>query len=200
MRKNKLNRESVIIFSGLIVILILVLLVVINPWKNFSGGPGTPIKTESAPTNQATGQVVVPTSTDSASFRAPVPANIVVPEKNTVLTGEQAKVIAVPTVVVPAAAQGSAHYRSFDIKGEWGLFIPSQITAYLGDRVHINLTAVDNDYDIVFPSYGMMISAKKGDTKFLEFAAMFEGSFDYYCSNACGGLSGPTKWKIIIVK
>lgn len=199
MRKNKLNRESVIIFSGLIVILILVLLVVINPWKNFPGGPGTPTKTGSVPTNQGTAQIAAPTSTDSATFRDPVPANTVVPEKNTVLTGEQAKVIAVPTVVVPAAAQGSANYRSFDIKGEGGLFIPSQITAYLGDRININLTAVDKDYDIVFPSYNMGITALKGETNALQFKAMFEGSFDYYCT-ACGGLNGPTKGKIIIVK
>jgi plastocyanin len=195
----KLNRKSKIIFSGLIVILILALLIVINPWKNFPGGTKTPAKTGSAPTNQGTAQIAAPTSTDSATFRDPVPANTVVPETNTILTGEQAKVIAVPTVVVPAATQGSAHYRSFDIKGEGGLFIPSQITAYVGDRVHINLTAVDKDYDIVFPSYNMMIAAKKGETKALEFKAMFEGSFDYYC-NACGGPNGPTKGKIIIVK
>jgi len=192
----KLNRQSGVIFLGLIIIIVLVLLVVINPGQNFRGGAGTVINPAN---NPASSQVSVPTSTESTGFRTPVPANTVVPEVNATLTVEQAKVVAVPKVVVPAAAQSSAHYRSFDIQGTGGIFVPSQITAYLGDRVHINLTAVDKDYDLFFPSYGMMLSAKKGETKFLEFAAMFEGSFDYYC-NACGGLSGPAKGKIIIVK
>ena len=195
----KLNRQSGVIFSGLIIIIVLVLLVVINPGQNFRNGTGTPINPINPTNSPTSSQVLAPTSTESTGFRTPVPANTVVPEVNATLTSEQAKVVAVPKVVVPAAAQSDTHYRSFDIQGTGGIFVPSQITAYLGDRVHINLTAVDKDYDLVFPSYSMMISVKKGETKFLEFQATFEGSFDYYC-NACGGLSGPAKGKIIIVK
>ncbi len=132
-------------------------------------------------------------------FRAAVPASIVVPEMNASLTPEQKKVIAVPTVVTPAAPGVSASFRSFDIKAENNTYTPSQIIGRVGDTIHVNFTAVDKDYDIVFPSYNMKQTALKGQTKILEFQAVQEGSFTYYCDK-CGGPNGPTKGNIVIAK
>jgi plastocyanin len=130
-------------------------------------------------------------------FREEVPTNIVVPDQNTQLTEAEKKEIALPTVVTPAAPGVEAQFRSFDIKAEGGVFTPSKIIARVGDTVHVNFTAVDKAYDIMFPSYNMKQTAKQGQTKVLEFQAVAEGSFLYYC-DSCGGEKSTTKGNIII--
>jgi len=104
-----------------------------------------------------------------------------------------------PTVVAPAAPGVESNYRSFDIKAEEGKFIPNKIIANQGDTVHINFTAVDKGYDIIFPSYGMKQIAKIGQTKVLEFQALSDGSFLYYCE-VCGGADSLATGQIIVVK
>lgn len=198
MNRNKLSWQIWVIVFGLMVILILGALAIRNAkQKDWAESPVTnesPVITE-----PSVSSVAIPTSTESASFRDLVPAGTTVPGTSTVLTPAQAKIIAVPTVVAPAAVQGSALFRNFNIKGEGNVFTPSQIIANFRDKVRINLTAVDKDYDFYFPSYSMMISVKKGETKYLEFEAMHEGSFNFYC-NSCGGPDSSARGKIIIVK
>jgi plastocyanin len=122
-----------------------------------------------------------------------------VPGMNENLTEAEKEVIAVPSIVTPAAPGASASFRSFSISGDGGRFVPAEIIARLNDIVHVNFTAVDKDYDIVFPSYGMRQAAKKGETKILEFQAVSEGSYTYYC-DSCGGAKSPASGKIIVVK
>jgi len=151
-------------------------------------------------TPTTTGETTTGTSTVvKDKFREEVPANIVVPDQNTQLSEAEKKVTAIPTVVTAAAPGVEAQFRSFDIKAEGGVFTPSKIIARVGDTVHINFTAVDKAYDIVFPSYNMKQTAKQGQTKILEFQAVAEGSFLYYC-DSCGGPTTATKGNIIIAK
>ncbi len=119
----------------------------------------------------------------SATY-ATIPAGTAVVAQNA--TGTAAN-IAVPKVVIPAAPGVSASLRVFDISGNGGVFTPSTVTAYVGDTVHINFTAVDKAYDITFPDYNMKQTAQKGETKVLEFQATNAGKFTYYC-DSCGGL------------
>jgi len=132
------------------------------------------------------------------AFREEVPVNIVVPDVDTELSEEEKKEIALPTVVVPAAPGVDAKFRDFNISAENDVFVPNKIIANVGDTVHVDFTAVDKDYDIVFPSYNMMQRASAGQTKILEFQALQEGSFTYYCSSCGGPESGP-KGAFIIV-
>ncbi len=132
-------------------------------------------------------------------FRAEVPKDIKVPEVNEKLTVEQAKVVAVPTVVTPAAPGVTQQYRSFSIQADGGVYTPSSIIGNINDTIHINITAVDKDYDIVFPSYNMKGVVKKGQTKVMQFQASQEGSFTFYCE-MCGGENSTTKGTIIIKK
>lgn len=136
---------------------------------------------------------------DTTAFRAEVPKDIVVPEVGTNKNALSDKEIVVPTTVTPAAPGVESKFRVFNIRAEQGVFNPSKVIARVGDTVHINFTAVDKDYDIVFPSYNMMQQAKSGQTKTLEFQALQEGAFVYYC-DSCGGAEGKTKGQIIIVK
>jgi heme/copper-type cytochrome/quinol oxidase subunit 2 len=132
-------------------------------------------------------------------YRREIPQNIVVPDMETKLTAAQKKEIALPKIVTPAAPGVDTSFRSFDIKADKGLFTPNKIIANLGDTIRINFTAVDKTYDVVFPSYDMQQTAKKGQTKILQFQAVAEGSFLYYC-DSCGGDTSKTKGNIIIVK
>lgn len=136
---------------------------------------------------------------DNDPFREEAPVITRIPDANEVLPAEQQKVIAVPTVVVPAAPGVESSFRNFNITGEGGKFIPEKIIVKVGDTVHVNFTAVDKDYDIVFPSYNMQQAAKKGQTKILEFQALQHGSFLYYCES-CGGVNSEAKGNIIIVE
>ena len=136
---------------------------------------------------------------DNDPFREEAPAITRIPSANEVLPAEQQKIIAVPTVVVPAAPGVESSFRNFNISGEGGKFVPEKIIAQVGDTIHINFTAVDKDYDIVFPSYNMKQSAKISQTKILEFQALKDGSFIYFCES-CGGVNGEAKGNIIIIK
>ncbi len=143
-------------------------------------------------------EVATMTQVEKDKFREDVPVNIVVPDINTELNEAEKLEIALPTVVVEAAPGSDSSFRDFNISAENDVFSPRKIIANVGDTVHVDFTAVDKDYDIVFPSYGMMQTAKQGQTKMLEFQALQEGSFTYYCS-ACGGPeSGPVGSFIIV--
>ena len=134
----------------------------------------------------------------SDKFRVEVPKDIKVPEVNDqTLSPEQKKNIAIPTVVTPAAPGVESKYRSFDIKAEGGVFSPSNVVVNQGDTVHVNLTAVDKDYDLVIPSFSMKQTAKKGQTRIIEFQASQSGSFVFYCE-ICGGVTSTAKGNIII--
>jgi plastocyanin len=194
-----LNNKRIWLVTGLTIILIwLVILVFVNEKSSPTPVVSQPLNNQPATTENS----VIPSTpiaTTSDKFRSEVPTNIKVPDENTVLTEAQKKEIAVPTVVTEAAPGATSKFRSFNISGEGGKFIPSKIIANVGDTVHVNFTAVDKAYDIVFPSYNMKQSATIGQTKILEFQALIDGSFLYYCES-CGGAGGPTQGNIIIVK
>ena len=135
------------------------------------------------------------TNNPQSATYANVPTGIQVVGQNATNT---AKDIAVPKVVIPAAPGVSASLRVFDISGNNGVFSPSTVTAYVGDTVHVNFTAVDKPYDITFPDYSMKQTAQKGETKVLEFQATTAGKFTYYC-DSCGGLKSNAVGYMIIV-
>ena len=194
-----MNNKKILLVSGLMIILIgLIILVVLNEHS-------VPAPTTSQPANNQPAKIDAsvipnPTGTSTDKFRSEVPVGIKVPGANEVLSAAEKKIIAVPTVVTEAAPGVASKFKVFNISGVGGKFVPSQITINAGDTVHINFTAVDKDYDIVFPSNNMKQSAVAGGpAKILEFQALVSGSFLYYC-DSCGGPAGPTTGRIIIVK
>lgn len=196
------NKKVVLIVAAIIVLaLVVVLITTVKPKNNGVSGPDNSTVTEQTNGTGDAGEVTeAATSTlVKDKYREEVPTNIVVPDQNTVLTEEEKKITAVPTVVTAAAPGVDAQFRSFDIKAENGIFTPSKIIARVGDTVHINFTAVDKAYDIIFPSYNMKQTAKQGQTKILEFQAVSDGSFLYYCES-CGGESSSAKGNIVIAK
>lgn len=187
-----------------ILLLILTALVVLVGRDLRHAGAPTPVATTTVPStipeNPNTGAV---TSTSQFAAPAPAPGSIKVPTVGEVLPAAQQKVVAVPTVVVPAgpgmATTTGPQLRIYNIAAAAGHFVPYQIIANVGDTVHINFTAEDGAYDITFPSYGMKQTAQKGQTKILEFQALEAGTFTFYCT-ACGGPTSTARGQIIIAK
>jgi len=197
MENNPMNKKKILLLGGgvlVIIALVVIIIMTMNQKKTTTLSEETNTPTEQQgekPETSATGAV--------DQYREEVPGDVKVPGMNETLTDAEKEVIAVPSIVTPAAPGASASFRSFSISGDGGKFVPAEIIARLKDIVHVNFTAVDKDYDIVFPSYGMRQSAKKGETKILEFQAVSEGSYTYYC-DSCGGANSPAKGKIIVVK
>jgi plastocyanin len=200
LSRNNSGNQRAILIALIGVALVLVVLVTIDllkkPTIKSPVANDTPMATDTPIDYE---EIVAMTPEEKDEFRAEVPVDTIVPDVNTQLTVEQQKEIALPTVVVPAAPGASSKFRNFKISAEAGAFVPTKVIANVGDTVHIDFTAVDQAYDIVFPSYNMMQTANPGETKILEFQALQEGSFTYYCS-ACGGPESGPKGNIIIVK
>jgi len=190
--------------KSLVVIIILALVVVILAAVILFKKPGEePVITDNpvAPAGDEVGTEAIKDEAEAPidEFRAEVPVDVKVPEMGEQLSEAERKVVAVPTVVTEAAPGVDAKFRSFDIKAENGKFEPSRIIGRVGDTIHVNFTAVDKEYDIVFPSYDMKQTAKAGQTKVLEFSAVTSGNFTYYC-NLCGGPESSTRGNIIIAE
>jgi len=200
---SKVKNWLVILLVVIVVILAVIVALVIKQKAN----PSNKVAAPNTVSGQPTTSVETPASTVSGTgttggdkFRVEAPADIKVPEANDkTLTEEQKRDISVPTVVTPAAPGVKSSYRSFELRGEGGLFAPSKIIVRVGDTIHINFSAIDKDYDFVLPSYGVRSTAKKGQVKVIEFYAVQDGSYTYYCET-CGGVNSTAKGEIVIVK
>lgn len=189
------NRNKKIIIILVIMIILTALVIVLVSSRQQPAVVNEPVIIPEIPAT-----TFVPSSNVPADkFREPVPANTKVPEMNTKLTPAEKEKIAIPNLVTSAAPGVSSNFRSFDVSANGGKFLPAEVIAHVGDIVHVNFTAVDKAYDVVFPSYGMHQQIKQGEKKVLEFQAVAEGSFTYFC-DSCGGPTSATKGKIIIVK
>lgn len=201
--KKKLpGDQKPLLISLLAVAIVLVVLVAIDIFRDNSLQPSSINSDQNYTENELGDNVAEETPLVSPSgkdlFREEVPANITVPEMDTELNEEKKREIALPTVVVPAASGSESSFRSFAIIADNDTFSPLKIIAKVGDTVNISFSAVDKNYDIIFPSYNMQKTAKAGQTEMLQFNARKEGSFTYYCS-ICGGPEAGPKGNIIIV-
>ena len=93
--------------------------------------------------------------------------------------------IAVPKAAIKVGEQKQAAIRTFELRGENGKFSPSTIVVDELDVVEIELNAVDGDYDIFFPDFGVVKTAKKGTTEKLQFQAYPFGEYVFRCKTSC---------------
>jgi len=200
---SKVKNWLVILLVVIVVVLAVIVALVIKQKAATSNKVAAP----NAASNQSMTSTETPVNTVSGTgttggdkLRIEAPTDIKVPEANDkTLTEEQKKEISVPTLVMPAAPGVKSSYRSFELRGEGGVFAPSKIIVRMGDTIHINFSAIDKDYDFVLPSYGVRSTAKKGQVKVIEFYAVQDGSYTYYCET-CGGINSTAKGEIVIVK
>ena len=58
---------------------------------------------------------------------------------------------------------------------------------------------MDKDYDLTIPDYGIKKLVKKGEKGVVQFMAVAEGKFLFYCES-CGGADSSAKGYIVVVK
>lgn len=129
--------------------------------------------------------------------RAEVPSDITVPGAGATNVPDG---MAVPKTEVQAAPGVDSKLRAFDISVNRDEFSPSTVAVNVGDTVHINLTAVDKDYDFTQPDYGFNMPLPKGVKKVLEFQVSNEGKFTFYCKSCGGPDKGPVGYIIVVNK
>jgi heme/copper-type cytochrome/quinol oxidase subunit 2 len=78
--------------------------------------------------------------------------------------------------------------RHFDIEASRFQFTPSVITVNPGDRVTIDLKAMDVVHGLYVDDYGVDITADPGQTARLTLIADKPGTFRLRCSAACGAM------------
>ncbi len=194
-----LDKKKLILIIGFFVILLLVLVVFLELKKS---------KNETKINNESVGNIYLPDEKTTAivpndfvetDARKAVPVGVVVPEPSDVMPDNLVNEIAVPTAAVQAASGTDTKIRVFNVSADGGVFTPSKIIANQGDIIHIEFTAVDRDYDLVFAGYGMSATVSQAQTKSLEFQASLDGRFPYYCVS-CGGTEINAQGEITVVK
>lgn len=182
------EQKKLLLIGGIIVVMLVLVGVLASKRNN-----------NNAPVQPATGgtSAAVPTPSDSGT-RAPLTSseiqNITVPQVGATPTGTA---VAVPVSQTEAAPGVSAQLRKFQIKADNNAFDPSTVIVNKGDTVSIAFTAVDKAYDITIPDYGLKQTAQKGETKTLEFQAVTDGKFVFYC-DLCGGASSSVKGSLVV--
>jgi len=112
------------------------------------------------------------------------------------------KNIAFPVSVLPElkTPEGFEHdslVRTFEVTISDNKFSPNTIIVYQGDRPRVNFTALDGDYYIRQPDYGLKQTISKGETGLMSFRAEAPGKFTFYCESCGGPEKGPIGYIII---
>jgi heme/copper-type cytochrome/quinol oxidase subunit 2 len=98
---------------------------------------------------------------------------------------------------LPAGAAASTD-RHFRIEARSFAFTPSVLTVNPGDRVTIDLVAMDVVHGLAIDGYNLSVSADPGQTAHLTFVADRAGTFRFRCSVACGGLHPFMLGKLVV--
>ena len=80
-----------------------------------------------------------------STTRQAVPSTIAVPDTASSVPANVAK----PQMIVSALTGSSASSRSFSIVASGNKFTPDTVIVKVGDRVRLNIKAVDKDYDFI---------------------------------------------------
>ena len=182
-----MEKNTKVIIAGVIVLIILGVGIYLYQQKSAVAPPsGASVTEPTTPTGGGATPIISPT-------KALTPKDIKVPEE-----GEKtSQGVATPTNVIAASPTTDAKLRFFEIKADKNKFEPQTIIVNRLDLIDIKLTAVDKEYDITIPDFGIFQKANKGETKPIQFQATAEGKYTYYC-NSCGGLKSGAIGYIIV--
>jgi len=88
----------------------------------------------------------------------------------------------------PAPVFGPPTDRRFHLEAHSFAYTPSTLTVNAGDRVTLELAAVDYVHGLYLDGYDLNLTAEPGHTERLTFVADKPGSFRFRCSVTCGAL------------
>ncbi len=95
--------------------------------------------------------------------------------------------LAIAFLPLPASATNPTE-RHFRIEASSFAFSPSVIRVNPGDRVTIDLAAMDVVHGLSIDGYDVSVTADPGQTAQLTFVANRPGTFRFRCAIACGAL------------
>ncbi len=95
------------------------------------------------------------------------------------------------------ATLGERHFR-IEASSPSGAFSPSVLTVNPGDRVTIDLVALDVVHGLSIDGYDISVSADPGQTAHLTFVADRPGTFRFRCAVACGALHPFMLGKLVV--
>ena len=87
--------------------------------------------------------------------------------------------VAIP---IDVTSVGKIDLYTFEIKGEGGKFIPSTLVVNELDLLIIRLTAVDADYNLSFPDFGVNKNVSQGETVKFQIQAGRFGEYQFFCT------------------
>lgn len=200
MRSKKNDTKVFYIVAGVVIVLVAAWLLWGSSWissvsRNGQGNSAfdifRPNDSKALATVQGGTREVV-----QGSVQAPLATsiNIGIPATDTapVATASLPADVAIPVRVIK---NGAGVTREFDISGENGTFVPSTMVVNEGDIVSIHFTAVDNDYNVFFPDFGVYQLIRKGTTKTFQFQAYPYGEYTFSCKDVC---ISPATGKLIV--
>jgi len=175
---NKNSKTSIAI--GLAVGILVILFIVIGAGKRAKapdgrGSPRTPSAPETAPKEEK-----LPTV--EGGTRAMISETITAPEPGATSSGD----VAVPISSIELkGASATAALRTFEMKAEKNTFTPATIVVNELDVIEIKFTAVDKDYSVLLPDFGVYRKASAGETVKIQFQAYPFGEYTFLCSDVC---------------
>ena len=132
-----------------------------------------------------------------SATRAPAPQDVVIPDKSSANVPEN---VAKPNMQTPANPANSATFRGYALHAENDTFVPDTVIVKQGDTVHLELTAVDKEYDFTQPDYGFSVTVARGAKKTFQFDATAAGKFTLFCKSCGGPSQGPVGAIVVVPK
>jgi heme/copper-type cytochrome/quinol oxidase subunit 2 len=86
----------------------------------------------------------------------------------------------------PYVADPKAKEVTIDMKAYKYAFDPGDITVYKGQKITINITAVDRKHGFKLDTYNINVTAEPGKPATVTFVADKTGEFPFKCSVFCG--------------
>lgn len=97
--------------------------------------------------------------------------------------------LAVGIILIPIPAfAGPSGVRYFRIEASRFAYSPAILSVNPGDRVVIDLVAMDVVHGLALDGYDLEITADPGQTARLDFVADRSGSYRFRCSTICGNM------------
>jgi heme/copper-type cytochrome/quinol oxidase subunit 2 len=97
----------------------------------------------------------------------------------------------------PFVADPKAKEVTIAMKAYRYAYDPGDITVYLGQKITLNITAIDAKHGFKMDTYNINVTAAKGETTTVTFVADKLGEFPFKCSVFCGpghfGMKGVLK-------
>ncbi len=125
-----------------------------------------------------------------------VDPNTVVPDASSTVPAN----VAAPQLVTQASPNSQSNFRSFSLTVSGNEFTPNTVIVNVGDTVHLNIMAMDKDYDFTQPDTGLSQPLPKGVSKVVEFQATVEGKYTFYCKSCGGPAKGPVGYVTAVPK